>query len=54
MPIKAGNKQMLLGVESGDFSHAEKERTAFKAEQTHKMSTIFTQNGPRVSFCEFA
>ena len=34
----------LLEVESRDFSQAEKERTAFKAEQIHKMSTIFTQN----------
>ena len=32
----------LLGVESRDFSHAEKERTACKAEQIHKMTTIFT------------
>ena len=36
----------LLGVESRDFSHAEKERTACKAEQIHKMATIFTQDGP--------
>ena len=34
----------LLGVESRDFSQAEIERTACKAEQIHKMSTIFTQN----------
>ena len=34
----------LLGVESRDFSHAEKERTACKAEQIHIMTTIFTQN----------
>ena len=34
----------LLGVESRDFSQAEKERTACKAEQIHKMTTIFTQN----------
>ena len=40
----------LLGVESRDFSHAEKERTAFKAVQIHKMTTIFNQNGPRLSF----
>ena len=33
----------LLGVESRDFSHAEKERIACKAEQIHKM-TIFTLN----------
>ena len=35
----------LLGVESRDFSYAEKERTACKDEQIHKMMTIFTQNG---------
>ena len=40
----------LLGVKSRDFSHAEKERTACKDEQIHKMTTIFTQNGPRLSF----
>ena len=40
----------LLGVESRDFSHAEKERPACKDEQIHKMTTIFTQNGPRLSF----
>ena len=34
----------LLGVESRDFSQAEKERTAWKVEQIHKMTTIFTQN----------
>ena len=34
----------LLGVESRDFSHAEKEKNACKAEQIHKMTTIFTQN----------
>ena len=34
----------LLGVESRDFSQAEKERTACKAGQIHKMTTIFTQN----------
>ena len=39
----------LLGVESRDFSNAEKERTACKADQIHKMTT-FTQNGPRLSF----
>ena len=33
----------LLGVESRDFSQAEKERTAYKAVQIHKMTTIFTQ-----------
>ena len=34
----------LLGVESSDISQAEKERTACKAEQIHKITTIFTQN----------
>ena len=34
----------LLGVESRDFSQAENERTACKAEQIHKMATIFTPN----------
>ena len=34
----------LLGVESHDFSQAEKEITACKAEQIHKMTPIFTQN----------
>ena len=32
-----------LGVESRDNSHAEKERNACKAEQIHRMTTIFTQ-----------
>jgi hypothetical protein len=40
----------LLGVESHEFSHADKERIACKAEQIHKMTTIFTQNDPRLSF----
>ena len=34
----------LLGVESSDISQAEKERTVCKAEQIHKLTTIFTQN----------
>ena len=34
----------LLEVESRDFSHAEKKRTACKDDQIHKMTTIFTQN----------
>ena len=41
---------LLAGVESPDFSQAEKERTACKAEQVPKMTTIFTQNGPRLCF----
>ena len=40
----------LLGVESRDFSHAGKERTDCKADQIHKMTIIFTQNGHRLSF----
>ena len=40
----------LLWVESRDFSQAEKERTACKAVQIHKMTTIFIENGPRLSF----
>jgi hypothetical protein len=34
----------LLGVESCDFSQAKKERTAYKAWQIHKITTVFTQN----------
>ena len=34
----------LLGVESRNFSHAEKGRIPCKDEQIHKMTTIFTQN----------
>ena len=34
----------LLGVESHDFSQAEKVRTACKDQYIHKMTTIFTQN----------
>ena len=33
----------LLRVESRDFSQAEKERTACKAEQIHKMTINFIQ-----------
>ena len=40
----------LLGVESRDFSDAEKNRTACKTEQIQKMTIVFTQNGPRLSF----
>ena len=34
----------LLAVGSNDLSEAEKEITACKAEQTNKMTTIFSQN----------
>ena len=40
----------LLGIESHDFSRAERQRTACKAEQIHKTTTISTQNGRRLSF----
>ena len=40
----------LFGVESRDFPDAEKERTACKAEQIYKLSTIFNQNDPGLSF----
>ena len=33
-----------LGVESRDFTQTEKERTACKAEQILKITTIFTLN----------
>ena len=38
----------LLGVESRDFFQAEKERTASKAKQIHKMTIFFTQNGQKL------
>ena len=40
----------IASYDSGDFSQAEKERTSCKAEKIHKMTTIFPQNGPRLSF----
>ena len=41
---------LLLRFESHAFFQAEKERTqtACKAEQIHKMTTIFKQNGPKL------
>ena len=44
----------LLRVESRDFSQAEKERTACKAEQIHKMTTMFTRNDNLGQFSELA
>ena len=48
----------LLQVESRDFSQAEKDKTACKAEQIHRMTPIFTQNNnlsdDSCHFCEFA
>ena len=38
------SRKKILAIESGDLSQAEKEITACKAEQIHKMTTIFTQN----------
>ena len=35
---------LLLAPESRDLFQAEKEITAYKAEQIHKMTPIFTQN----------
>ena len=39
----------LLGIESRNFSFAEKERTANKDEHIHKVTTTFTQNGLSLS-----
>ena len=48
----------ILWVESRDFSQAEKDKTACKAEQIHRMTPIFTQNNNlsenSCHFCEFA
>ena len=38
------SKKKILWVDSRDFSQADKEITACKAEQTHKMTISFTQN----------
>ena len=40
----------LLGVETRDFSQAEKEITACKAKQIHKMTPIFAQNDIQGTF----
>jgi hypothetical protein len=40
----------LSEVESGDFSKAEKEKTACKAGQITKITTIFTQNDKQGPF----
>ena len=37
------SKKKILALESRDLSRAEKEITASKAEQIHKMTPIFTQ-----------
>ena len=41
----------LTGVESRDFSQAEKEKTACKAEQSHEMKHVFTKNNKLGPFC---
>ena len=38
------SKKKILALELRDLSQAEKEKTACKAEQIHKKTTIFTQN----------
>ena len=43
------SKKKILALESRDLSQDEKEIPACKAEQIHKMTAIFTQNGPRQS-----
>ena len=40
----------LLALGSRDLSQPEKEIIDCYAEQIHKMTIIFTQNGPRFSF----
>ena len=41
---------ILLAGESSYLAQAEKKMTVIKPEQTHKMTIIFTQNGPKLSF----
>ena len=43
----------MLGVGSCDLTHAEKEITACKAVQIHKMTSISTQNCPNICFIKF-
>ena len=40
----------LLAGESSDLAQAEKKIPVIKPEQTHKMTIIFTQNSPKLSF----
>ena len=40
----------LFRFVSGYLSQVEKKRNACKAEQMHKMTAIFTQIGPKLSF----
>ena len=43
-----------LADESRDLSQTKKKITVVNDEQIHKMTIIFTQNGQKLSFCEFA
>ena len=43
------SKKKILALEARDLSQAEKKITTCKAEQIHKMTTIFTQNAHRLS-----
>ena len=47
IPFYLSDYKHVWTIESLDFSQAEKEITTFKAEQIHKMTTVFTPNGPR-------
>ena len=40
----------LLAPELRDLSQAEEQMIVGQAEQINEMTTIFTQNGPRLSF----
>jgi hypothetical protein len=44
------SKKKILAIESRGLSQAEKKITACKAEQIHKMTTIFTQNNNKGPF----
>ena len=51
--VNISSSILLLAVGSRVISQAEKEITSCKAKQIHKMTIIFTQNDPKLSFCEF-
>ena len=48
--IMCSKMKIILDHESRDLSRDEIEITACKAEQIHKITTIFTKNGPRLPF----
>ena len=55
MSLRCSTCPLVFGCSKlSDFSQVEKERTACKAKQIRKIATISTQNGPKLSFCEFA